>query len=215
MCFRFSHLLLCAALLTASLARAEEDDARALFDKGTAAFAIGHYGAAAAAYERAFEQRPDPALLYNAAQAWRLAGDKPRALQLYTNYVHIYATRITNRVEVERRIEELRSAIANERASLSSEPVAPRHDEAATPNDDGARRPAAAPVANRTALAARHAAADDLLATSPRPLRSKRTLVWGVVAGAVVVVGVAVGVGLAYGLPPRDPSVSLGRVQAN
>ena len=45
---------------------------------------------AAAKYEAAFALRPDPALLYNAAQSHRLAGNKPRALELYRDYVRLY-----------------------------------------------------------------------------------------------------------------------------
>ena len=53
-------------------------------------FGLGRYGEAAAKYEAAFALRPDPALLYNAAQSHRLAGNKPRALELYRNYVRLY-----------------------------------------------------------------------------------------------------------------------------
>ena len=41
-----------------------------------------------------------------------------------------------------------------------------------------------------------------------------RRWVWGVVV-AVAAVGVAVSVGLVYGLPPRDPSPSVGRATGN
>ena len=39
-------------------------------------FALGRYGEAAAKYEAAFALRPDPALLYNAAQSHRLGGQQ-------------------------------------------------------------------------------------------------------------------------------------------
>ena len=45
------------------------EEARAYSDKATAAFALAKYAVAAENFEKAFELRPDPALLYNAAQA--------------------------------------------------------------------------------------------------------------------------------------------------
>lgn len=71
-------------------ARAERDDARKHYDRATAAFGLGRYADAAKEYEAAFALRPDPALLYNSAQAYRLAGNKQRALELYRNYVRLY-----------------------------------------------------------------------------------------------------------------------------
>jgi hypothetical protein len=41
-------------------------------------------------YQEAFKAHQDPALLYNAAQAHRLAGDSPKALLLYNNVIRLY-----------------------------------------------------------------------------------------------------------------------------
>ena len=65
-------------------------DAKKIYEEATAAFGLGRYVEAAEKYEAAFALRPDPALLYNAAQAFRLGGNKPRALELYRNYVRLY-----------------------------------------------------------------------------------------------------------------------------
>ena len=64
--------------------------AKKAYEEANAAFGLGHYGAAAERYEAAFSLRPDPALLYNAAQSYRLAGNKPRALELYRNCLRLY-----------------------------------------------------------------------------------------------------------------------------
>lgn len=73
------------------VARADKaKDARKAYDEATAAFGLGRYAEAAEKYEQAFSLRPDPALLYNAAQAYRLAGNKPRALELYKNCLRLY-----------------------------------------------------------------------------------------------------------------------------
>jgi tetratricopeptide (TPR) repeat protein len=81
-------------LLLACLARpagaASGKDAKKIYEEATAAFGLGKYGVAAEKYEAAFAIRPDPALLYNAAQSYRLAGNKPRALELYRNYSRLY-----------------------------------------------------------------------------------------------------------------------------
>jgi hypothetical protein len=65
-------------------------DAKRIYEEATAAFGLGRYADAAEKYEAAFALKPDPALLYNAAQSYRLAGNKQRALELYRNYVRLY-----------------------------------------------------------------------------------------------------------------------------
>src|SRR4029079_2419550 len=74
-----------AAVVLAPLAHAEpvsnpvgDKDASRLYQEATSAFGLGHYAEAAEKYEGAFSLRPDPALLYNAAQSYRLAGIKTR-----------------------------------------------------------------------------------------------------------------------------------------
>jgi hypothetical protein len=89
------------------------DEAQAHYQKGLSAFGLGHYGMAAVEYERAFALEPQPALLFDAAQAHKLAGHDGRALELYQNYLRIFGDQIKNRREVEEKIEELKSAIAS------------------------------------------------------------------------------------------------------
>src|SRR4051812_37467160 len=118
------RILLCTVLLVVPLsARGDEPTARELFDKGTAAYALGHFDEAAADYEKAFSIKPDPALLYNAAQAHRQANNKKRALMLYQNYVKLYGTRISNRADVERVIVTLKHAIESEQQASSAPPT--------------------------------------------------------------------------------------------
>ena len=83
-------LVLLLACLARPAAAASGKDAKKIYEEATAAFGLGKYAVAAEKYEAAFAIRPDPALLYNAAQAYRLAGNKPRALELYRNYVRLY-----------------------------------------------------------------------------------------------------------------------------
>jgi len=83
-------VLLLACLGRPALA-ASSKDAKKIYEEATAAFGLGKYAIAAERYEAAFAIRPDPALLYNAAQSFRLAGNKQRALELYRNYVRLYS----------------------------------------------------------------------------------------------------------------------------
>jgi hypothetical protein len=74
----------------AAPAWADKQDARKHYEQATAAFGLGRYADAAGEYEAAFRLRPEPALLYNCAQSYRLAGNRARALELYRNYVRLY-----------------------------------------------------------------------------------------------------------------------------
>jgi tetratricopeptide (TPR) repeat protein len=67
-----------------------EDDAKAHYQKATAHFAVGEYHDAAIEYEEAFKLKQDPAILFNAAQSFRLAGDNQKALLLYNNIIKLY-----------------------------------------------------------------------------------------------------------------------------
>jgi tetratricopeptide (TPR) repeat protein len=106
----------------ARAAGADKEEARAFHEKATGAFALGHYAQAAEDFEKAFELRPEPALLYNAAQAHRLAGNKERALTLYQNYLRVYA-KAGKRTEIEARVEELKKAIEHDREVATSPPT--------------------------------------------------------------------------------------------
>ena len=68
----------------ATKVRAQETAAAA-----KAHFDHGEYAAAAADYREAYRLWPSPALLYNLAQAYRLAGDCAHASQAYREYLHL------------------------------------------------------------------------------------------------------------------------------
>ena len=77
-------------LLLASATALAADDAKAHYQKATAHFAVGEYHDAAVEYEEAFKLKQDPAILFNAAQSFRLAGDNQQALLLYNNIIKLY-----------------------------------------------------------------------------------------------------------------------------
>ena len=97
------------------IARAENKDARKHYERATAAFGLGKYADAAVEYESAFRLRPDPALLYNCAQSYRLAGNKTRALELYRNYLRLYSD-TPNAENARKQAENLQLELAAERA---------------------------------------------------------------------------------------------------
>jgi hypothetical protein len=102
---------------------AKADEAREFLDKATAAFALSRYAVAGENYEKAFELKPDPAVLYNAAQAHRLANNKERALELYQSYLRMYGSE--KRAEIEKHIENLKAALEKDHAVAPAPPTMP------------------------------------------------------------------------------------------
>jgi tetratricopeptide (TPR) repeat protein len=180
-----------AWLLAAPAARAEEpappETARTLYDKATGAYALGNYKRAAELYERAFELKADPALLFNMAQAYRLAGNKERAHDLYRSYLRVYP-KGPGRVEATRHAENLKRDLDQKTAAAAiapaTTPVAPPPVAPAAPPSFAQPSPG-----SEADLAAKPAESND------RPLL-KRPIFW-VITGAVVLVAVGAGIAVA------------------
>jgi tetratricopeptide (TPR) repeat protein len=83
-------------------------DARRLYAEGKAEYAQGHYEQAIALFEQSYSLSESPALLFNMAQAHRLAGPThcADARKLYQSYLEAFPD-AENRREVEERIKEL------------------------------------------------------------------------------------------------------------
>ena len=107
---RFACVVGLTTLLCSGTARAAEPDpeARRLYAQGKAEYAQGHYVEAIALFERSYALSESTALLFNMAQAHRLAGPAhcADALALYKSYVAAEPG-AENRKEVEERIAEL------------------------------------------------------------------------------------------------------------
>jgi tetratricopeptide (TPR) repeat protein len=216
------------SLLACGVARADTAEAKQHYEKATGYYALGKYSDAADEYEKAFALKPDPALLYNAAQAHRVAGNKVRALELYTNYVRIYGDQISNKTEVNRHIASLRKAIETDRETANAPPVSPqpigkggrtpvRQPEPVKPEPAPEPTPTPEPTpvvtpAPQTAPAAAVVAQPD----EKKPI-TKKAWFWGVVGGgaAVVVLAVGLGVGLGVSSSPKDPTPTLGSFAGN
>jgi tetratricopeptide (TPR) repeat protein len=205
-------LILGAIFLAAATTHADQGEARAHYDRATSAFALGRFAEAAAEYEKALELAPDAALLFDAAQAHRLAGNQKRALLLYQNYLRIFGDQATNGREVTRFIENLKRSIESGEAAPSPRPE-PIATEAATEST-----PSPVPVVvdqppRANPLVAQQAP-QDVSKGAPKPLW-RRPWVWGVVGGAAAVLVVGLAVGLTVGTATHPPRPTLGSVEAN
>lgn len=110
MTLRLGRCLLLAGLLWSlpGLAAEPSAEARRLYAEGKAEYAQGHYQDAVKLFERSYALFESPALLFNMAQAQRLAGPLhcADALALYKSYLAALPD-AENRREVEERIAEL------------------------------------------------------------------------------------------------------------
>jgi hypothetical protein len=203
-------LLALPTVAQAAAPTAADSEAKQHFERGTSAYALGDYSEAATEYERAFKLKPDAALLYNAAQAHRLAGHKERALQLYESYLNVFGAQIKNREDVTRLVLNLRHSIEADRSSLSAPPtsMATPHGDTPAPTAPPATAP---PAASETSSEATPAVV--ATAPAPRPL-VKRAWFWGVVGGAAVVVAAGITLGVVLG-GPKDPKGTFGSVAGN
>jgi tetratricopeptide (TPR) repeat protein len=207
---RFSVVAVALLVLGgATVARAQDVNvAKEHFRKGTAFFDMGNYAAAAQEYSLAFEAKDDPALLFNIAQAHRLAGNNVEALRAYKGFLR-RVPQTSARAEVEARIRDLQELVDRQHAAQQSPPTGVMTETKPPPAGT-----APAP-ATTTAPAALPAAATPV-ATTTTASETRRTPVykkwwlWTAVAGGVVAVGLGVGLGL--GLSGDHFNPSLGKI---
>jgi tetratricopeptide (TPR) repeat protein len=231
----------CVLVLGVSAIAHADDDAKSLFERGTALFALHRFADAAALYEKAFELKPDPAILYNAAQAHRLAGNGSRALELYQGLLRLYPGKIANRAEVLEHVRQLELALETAQRARNAPPVTPlpaakpaRNRPFATTSASASAAPsseshsASAKTSSATALPpspavakiALHQPASPVIARASPPLRhesiTKRRWFWGVVASGAAVVIAGATVGIVIGTSKTIvPTPSFGVAQGN
>ncbi|HEY8924417.1 MAG TPA: tetratricopeptide repeat protein, partial [Polyangia bacterium] len=88
--------------------------ARELFRQGSVFFDSGQFGKAIEAWQRAYEEKQDPGLLYNIGQAYRLAGDPRKALFFYRSFLRKTPRTAREREDAEQKIGVLEAQIAAE-----------------------------------------------------------------------------------------------------
>ncbi len=172
----------CAWIFVSGAAHADStSEARTHYQNGNAAFALGDFKQAAAEYELAYRLRQDPALLFNAAQAQRLGGNREKALIMYKNFVRLYPDN-PNATEAQAQIEKLKTAIdADEKAKTSPPTSTVESGDKSLTGSAPAPEPAAAAPAAASPSAERGPAAK-------RPLYKR----WWLWTGVAVVVAAAV-----------------------
>ena len=197
-------IVLVAMVLLASAAARAECPAKTYYDQATAAYGLGRFAEAATAFEKAYECKPQAALLWDAAQSHREAGNRARAIELLRNYVHVYGGQAENGADVRKLIADLQ---AEENAANAKAAPAPTATPPAT-STPATTTPATTTPATTTPAAPGNA----LVATAPPPKKPiyKRAWFWGAVAGGAVVLGVVIGVSVAYGTTTKDPTPSIG-----
>ena len=193
-------VLVCLGLGAAAFADAA-GDARAHFDRGTAHYALGEFAQAAEEYQEAYRLKQDSALLYNAAQAYRLAGNAEKAFILYRNYVLLYPNE-PNVGEVREQIVKLKEAIAVSEKAKMAPPTGTNEPKQLPP-------PVSAPVESTPTQASAPSPPTVATAAAPQPALAvvaqpaprptpvyKKWWLWtavGVVVAGAVVAGVVVG----------------------
>jgi len=196
--------LLLIALPVRPAGAAPADDAKAHYQKATAHFAVGEYREAAIEYQEAFKIKQDPALLYNAAQSFRLAGDNQKALLLYNNVVRLYPG-TSFAAESKEHIAKLNAAPAQTPGPAGPPPAQPVVPVApvTTPPPAAAPPPAATPIPAAPAPAPAPVVSAPPVgptAPGPEPAHPIYTRWWfWAAAGAVVAAGVVTAVALSSG----------------
>jgi hypothetical protein len=150
------------------------------FERGSALYDLGKYHDAVVEYEEAYKAKPDPALLFNIAQCYRLAHEPESALRIYRSYLR-RVPNAPNREEVEQYIQTLQAQI-DEPTSHPPEwrplPAGPLVPTLAAPPPAGApaAKPAAvtpsAPSAAKPAAPLAAPAAPEPPANAPAPASS-------------------------------------------
>ena len=179
-------------LLLASATTFAADDAKAHYQKATAHFAVGEYHDAAIEYEEAFKLKQDPAILFNAAQSFRLAGDNQQALLLYNNIIKLYPSTQYAKDSRER-IEKLAQSGTSPPTAVPP-PVAPIPPPAPVVT---APPPAIEPAASAPSASAMVVSSAPPSTSEAHPIYT-RWWFWtaiGVVAAGVVITAVAVSSG--------------------
>jgi tetratricopeptide (TPR) repeat protein len=192
-------LLLCASRQAA--VADERADAREHYLKGTKAFDLGRYDEAIREYVSAYEAKDDPALLYNIAQAHRLAGHAEEALRFYKTYLS-KLPHAANRDEVEQKISELRALVEQQQRSQTS-----------LPPDQPIKPLGTAPAVEAPPSAA--PAAPAIVAPAPEPKRpaGRAKKIAGLIVG-VAGVGL-VAAGIAFGVLAQAAGDDLTKLAAN
>ncbi|MCC6996335.1 MAG: hypothetical protein IT370_17120 [Deltaproteobacteria bacterium] len=134
-------LLCCAGVARADDAAAKATEARRLYDEGQKLYNLGEFPRAIEQFKQAYQLSARPGLLFNIAQAHRLNGNFKQALFFYESFLRGQPD-AKNRAEVDRRILEMREAVARADAQ---QPPAPSPTPSPTPSPSASPEPSPLP----------------------------------------------------------------------
>ena len=105
----------------AQMTQAQKDEVKLHYQRATRAYDLQKYQEAIDEYQKAYEISGDPPMLYNIAQAYRLADQPAESARYYRRFLQRMPT-ARNRDDVERKIAE-QEKLADQRKKV--EPVTP------------------------------------------------------------------------------------------
>jgi tetratricopeptide (TPR) repeat protein len=180
-------LCLVALLLGATDAFADDSRARAraLYDRGMAHYNVGAFDSAVEEFKQAYELTRAPGLLFNLAQACRLAKHDEEALHFYRSYLR-ERPNAPNRRDAQAFIAEL-----EKRMATPTPAPAPVEPSAAPPPVEAPRVEAPAPVEKHEEHAEPARVEPRLVLPPPVVAAPPRPRAWAAAAGAVGAVGLA------------------------
>jgi tetratricopeptide (TPR) repeat protein len=123
----FASIVLAAILIAApraaraQMTQAQKDEVKLHYQRATRAYDLQKYQEAIDEYQKAYEISGDPPMLYNIAQAYRLADQPTEAARYYRRFLQRMPN-ARNREDVERKIAE-QEKLAEQRKKV--EPVTP------------------------------------------------------------------------------------------
>ena len=108
---------------TALIAQADQAKAKQLYDDGEKAYNLGQFDKSIDLFTKAYEEWPEPAFLFNIAQAYRQAGNCKQALFFYKRFLSLKENDTKKPIkpevkkDVEGRITELEDCVKRDIAN--------------------------------------------------------------------------------------------------
>jgi hypothetical protein len=159
-------------------------EAKRHYEEGTKAFNLAEFPRAVAEFKAAYNAKPDPLLLYNIAQAFRLGADEAQALLFYKSFLRNMPD-APNRKEVEAKIRTLEKVVAEQQKQAEQRkesltpvvpvvPVLPPASAVPPPFKDSATAPRATTAPVVAQPPARSAASPAVVAAGSAPAGGRR-----------------------------------------
>jgi tetratricopeptide (TPR) repeat protein len=182
-------LLLLLALSLSLPARADTAKARDLYIRGTRAYNLQKFEQALALFQQAYEQKDDPAILFNIAQCQRQLGQYEAAAKSYRAYL-AQDPKTHNREDVEARIADMDRAAHEQRARLPPNGTEPPSERSTSTTSNTTTNTNTYPASNTSG----NTGGTSATVTTTAPARGSRTLrLAGIGVGAGGLVLVALG----------------------